>query len=149
MTSIAHGGARAAIIDLMNLYCYAIDRGDLKTFGRLFKGAQWIAEGQVPGPEAANNLIIYADGTPRTKHTLSNIQVDVHEQAGTAKARSYVTVFQQTDDFPLQVIFAGDYFDDFVCIDGAWQFLRREIKFSLIGDMSAHLRVPGLTIPGA
>ena len=42
--------AQKEITDLMNLYCTAIDSGDLKTFGRLFANATWIAEGRVPGP---------------------------------------------------------------------------------------------------
>jgi hypothetical protein len=60
-----------------------------------------------------------------------------------------VTVYQATDDFPLQAIFAGDYFDTFVNEAGQWRFAVREIRHSLIGDMSRHLRIPALTIPGA
>ena len=33
--------------------------------------------------------------------------VEVDETVGTATARSYFTVLQQLDDFPLQVIVAG------------------------------------------
>ena len=137
------------ILALMNQYCYAIDTGDLESFGRLFGHAQWIAEGQTPGEDSLANIILYTDGTPRTKHTISNITLEIDEEAGTAKGHSYVTVFQQTNDFPLQAIFSGDYHDEFECVDGKWRFSRREIKNSLIGDMSAHLRNPSATIPGA
>ncbi len=138
---------REQILDLMNRYCFAIDSGDLKTFGELFKQAKWIAEGHTPGKESANNLILYADGTPRTKHVMSNIQIEV--VGDDAKAHSYVTVYQATEDFPLQVIFAGDYFDSYRKENGEWRFAMREIRHSLIGDMSKHLRQPSLTIPGA
>ncbi|MEM7015872.1 MAG: nuclear transport factor 2 family protein [Pseudomonadota bacterium] len=141
--------AENEIRNLMNHYCYAIDSGDLKSFGRLFKHAEWIAEGKKPGSDSLSNLIIYPDGTPRTKHTLSNITLEIDEAAGIAKGHCYVTVFQQTSDFPLQAIFAGDYYDEFKHVDGKWQFSKREIRNSLIGDMSAHLKNPSDTIPGA
>ncbi len=137
------------IRDLMNQYCYAIDCGDFKTLQRLLQHAQWIAEGQTPGPEAANNVILYADGTPRTKHIITNISIDLDSGDATASAHSYVTVYQATDDFPLQAIFVGEYFDTFEKEGGRWRFAVREIKRSLIGDMSRHLRIPSLTIPGA
>ncbi|NKC00317.1 MAG: nuclear transport factor 2 family protein [Pseudomonadales bacterium] len=137
------------ILKLMNDYCYAIDSGDLKTFGQLLKHAEWIAEGKKPGKESQSNLILYEDGTPRTKHTLSNISIEIDEAGGTAKAHSYVTVFQQTEALPLQPIYSGDYFDEFERVNGMWQFSRREIRNSLIGNMSAHLKNPSITIPGA
>ncbi len=134
---------------LMNQYRYAIDSGDLRSFARLFEHAQWIAEGQTPGEDSLSNIILYSDGTPKTKHTTSNVTLDIDEETGTAKAHCYVTVFQQTDEFPLQPIFSGDYHDEFECVDGKWRFTRREIRNSLIGDMTAHLRNPSATIPGA
>ena len=137
------------ILHLMNEYCFAIDSGDLATFGRLFAHAQWIAEGKKPGKESANNLIIYSDGTPRTKHMMSNIDLEIDEINARAVAHCYVTVWQQTDDFLLQAIFAGDYFDEFEQVEGKWRFSKRELRHSLIGDMSAHLKVPSLTIPTA
>ncbi len=141
--------AEDQILRLMNQYCYAIDSGDLKTFGKLMQHAQWIAEGVTPGKESQGNLILYPDGTPRTKHSISNITIDVDQAASTAAAHSYVIVYQQTESLPLQPIFAGDYFDEFECIEGEWRFSKREIRHSLIGDMSANLKVPSLTIPGA
>ena len=93
--------AQKEITDLMNLYCSAIDSGDLKTFARLFANATWIAEGRVPGPESMNNMILYADGTPRTKHVITNLTLDIDEAASTASGHSYVTVYQQTPEFPL------------------------------------------------
>ena len=137
------------ILGLMNQYCYAIDTGDLAGLGRLLEHAEWIAEGKKAAPDASSNIIFYQDGTPRTKHTTSNITLEIDEADGTARGRSYVTVFQQTVDFPLQPIFSGDYYDEFERIAGEWRFRKREIRNSLIGDMSAHLKNPSATIPGA
>lgn len=137
------------IIKLMNDYCFAIDSGDLATFARMFAHAEWISESKRPSKESANNLILYPDGTPRTKHAISNISLEIDESNDKAKGQSYVVVWQQTEDFPLQAIFAGDYFDEFQRVEGQWRFSKRELRNSLVGDMSAHLKVPSLTIPGA
>ena len=137
------------IRNLMNEYCYAIDSGDFVTFAKLFQNAEWIAEGKKPSNESANNIIIYEDGTPKTKHTITNISIDVDEERNKAIAHSYVTVYQGTADFPLLVIFSGDYYDEFKKIDGAWCFSKREIRNSITGDMCAHLKIPSLTIPSA
>ena len=141
--------AQKEITDLMNLYCTAIDSGDLKTFGKLFATASWVAEGRVPGPNSMNNMILYEDGTPRTKHVITNLTLDIDETAGTASGHCYVTVYQQTSDFPLQAIFVGEYYDTFSRSAQDWAFTRREIRNSLIGNMRAHLKTPSLTIPGA
>ena len=140
--------ARDEILHLMHRYCTAIDTGDFKGLGELFEHAEWIVEGSEPraGKRAllalAEEVHLYADGTPRTKHFQSNVDLAVDEEAGTARAESYLTVFQQTDDFPLQSIFVGHYFDDFERVDGAWRFKRRFIRYPLVGDISAHLKTP-------
>ena len=141
--------AQKEITDLMNLYCTAIDSGDLKTFSRLFANATRVAEGRVPGPESMNNMIVYEDGTPRTKHVITNLTLDIDQAAGAATGHCYVTVYQQTPEFPLQAIFVGEYYDTFSLSAQGWAFTRREIRHSLIGNMRAHLKTPSLTIPGA
>ena len=141
--------AENAILDLVNQYGFVLDTGDFESFGRLFKHAEWIAEGQKLGEEGLSNIRIYDDGTPKTKHVTSNVALKIDEPEGKATGQCYVTVFQQTKEFPLQPIFSGHYFDEFERADGLWRFTRREIRYSLIGDMSAHLKVPSATIPGA
>ena len=141
--------AEKEILKLINQYSFALDTGDFESFGRLFEHADWIAEGQKLGEDAMSNIKMYDDGTPRTKHVASNVALDIDESEGKANGQCYVTVFQQTDDFPLQPIFSGHYFDEFECVDDVWRFARREIKYSLIGDMTAHLKLPSATIPGA
>ena len=100
------------IRDLMNQYCYAIDSGDFKTLQRLLQHAQWIAEGQTPGPKRLTMSFF----TPTARHvpsTSSLTSASTDSGDATASAHSYVTVYQATDDFPLQAIFVGEYFDTF------------------------------------
>ncbi len=52
---------------------------------------------------------------------------------------SYYTVFQQTDELPLQPIIAGRYHDTFHRVDGEWCFDTREMFVDLTGDLSHHL----------
>src|ERR1700731_1599374 len=84
--------------------------------------------------------IVYPDGTPRTKHVVTNPIIEVDDAAGTATCRSYYTVLQHTDDLPLQVIVTGRYDDRFERVNGRWRFSYRD--YSLIdatGDVSHHL----------
>jgi hypothetical protein len=138
------------IRDLMNKYCYFVDSADFESSAQLLEHAEWIAGGKIPDETAlARNLILYSDGTPKTKHTISNISIEIDEAADYASAHSYVTVFQQTDDFPLQAIVCGDYYDEFARVGGIWRFTKREFKNYIVGDMTAHLRNPSEVIPGA
>jgi len=146
--------SREEILHLMNVYGFTIDTGDLDGFAALFEHGEWGMQGADPFigkdqfREALQNVIIYEDGTPRTKHVTANVDLEIDESAGRAKSQCYVTVFQQTDNFPLQPIFSGHYFDDFERIDGHWRFKKRDIRNQLVGDMSAHLKTIGEIVPG-
>ena len=88
-------------------------------------------------------MVLYLDGTPRTKHVVTNPIIEVDEGVGTATCRSYYTVPQQTDDFPLQVIVAGRYHDQFQRVDGQWRYCFRDYPLiDLVGDLSHHLSRP-------
>jgi 3-phenylpropionate/cinnamic acid dioxygenase small subunit len=80
---------------------------------------------------------IHEDGTPRTKHVVSNVDIQVDGEEATA--RSYVTVFQQTDVLPLQPIASGSYLDRFERVNGNWRFADRLITGFLLGDRSQHV----------
>jgi hypothetical protein len=146
--------SREEILHLMNLYGFTIDTGDLDGFAGLFEHGEWGMEGADPFVgkqqflEALSNVIIYENGTPRTKHVTASVDLEIDDAAGTAKSQCYVTVFQQTDKFPLQAIFSGHYFDEFECEEGCWRFKKRHIKYQLVGDMSAHLKTVGDIVPG-
>jgi hypothetical protein len=80
---------------------------------------------------------VHPDGTPRTKHVVTNVVIDV--DGDTATARSYATVLQQTDVLPLQPIASGRYVDRFERVDGRWRFADRLISGFLLGDRSQHI----------
>ena len=146
-------GAREEILHLINSYGFTIDTGDLDGFASLFEHGEWTVEGAPPnfGKEqvlaVVSTVRIYPDGTPRTKHATSNVDLEIDEAAGTAKCQSYVTLFQQTDELPLQAIFSGHYFDDFERVGGRWRFKKRLIRHALVGDLSKHLGTPASVVP--
>jgi 3-phenylpropionate/cinnamic acid dioxygenase small subunit len=135
-----------AIENLIYRYAERIDAGDLAgvaelfTHGRIQAAPGIVFEGaeQVRGMyDSATRL--YDDGTPRTRHTTTNVAIETDDEAGTAAARAYYTVFQQTDELPLQPIIAGRYADTFHRVEGQWWFDTREIFVDLSGDLSHHL----------
>jgi 3-phenylpropionate/cinnamic acid dioxygenase small subunit len=144
--------SEVAITNLLYRYAECVDTGDFKTMAELFAHAQMRTRldngeiGMLDGPSVASNMsqqvVIYPDGTPRTKHVTTNAIVEVDEDAGVADARSYYTVFQQLDDFPLQAIITGHYVDRFERVDGEWRWAFRDYSFvDQIGDLSRHLKM--------
>jgi 3-phenylpropionate/cinnamic acid dioxygenase small subunit len=138
---------RAAIAALVFTYAERIDAGDLDGVAALFAEAVYRSDrgGRYEGTAAVREILgrlvkLHADGTPRTKHVTTNLVVDVDASAGTASARSYFTVLQQTAAVPLQAIVAGRYEDRFVRAARGWRFADRLIHMDLVGDLSDHLR---------
>jgi hypothetical protein len=138
--------SRRAIERLMNDYCYLIDSGDIDAFSALFAGGHWGVIGEPGGPavgaaavaERLQAVILYEDGTPRTKHLMSNVDIEVESETR-ATARCCIMVMQAVvPELPLQAIFIGRYDDVFECVDGEWRFLSRDIHPDLIGRMDFH-----------
>lgn len=134
------------IENLVYAYAERIDAGDLAGVAELFRnGRIQAAPGVVfEGADAVQSMYdnatrLYDDGTPRTRHVTTNVAVEVDDDAGTATARSYYTVFQQTPELPLQPIIAGHYRDTFHRVNGQWAFDTREMFVDLTGDLSRHL----------
>ena len=103
------------------------------------------AAGPVRGRDAIEkmlraSLIVYDDGTPRTKHVTTNIAIEIDEEAGSADSRSYFTVLQALPELALQPIVSGRYQDRFARRDGRWRFVERRVRTDLVGDVSRHLR---------
>jgi 3-phenylpropionate/cinnamic acid dioxygenase small subunit len=135
-----------SIENLIYAYAERIDAGDLAAVARLFRhgrieavpGVFLEGEEQVRGLYESSTRL-YDDGTPRTRHTTTNVAIELDDAAGTANARSYYTVFQQTDELPLQPIISGHYHDSFHRVDGEWCFDTRQMFVDLTGDLSHHL----------
>lgn len=142
--------AAREIENLLHTYAERIDSGDLEGVADLFVHGRILASpdagpaGAIVGREGVLKLYrastrIYDDGSPHTKHVTTNSIIEVEEGAQAAAARSYFTVFQRLEDFPLQPIIAGRYRDTFRRIDGRWWFDTRIMIVDLVGDLSRHL----------
>jgi hypothetical protein len=138
------------IENLLHRYAERIDAGDLEgvadlfAHGRIRPSVDAPPDQAIEGREAVLALYrgstrIYEDGSPHTKHVTTNSIVEVEEGANAGSARSYFTVFQQVEDFPLQPIISGRYHDTFQCLDGRWWFDTRIMLVDLVGDLSRHL----------
>ncbi len=138
------------IENLMYTYAERIDAGNLEGVADLFADGRIRAAPDTPfeqtvvGRDAVlvmyqNSTRIYPCGTPRTKHVTTNAIIETDDDAGAGSARSYYTVFQQLDDFPLQSIITGRYHDTFHRIDGKWCFDTRIMLVDQMGDLSRHL----------
>jgi len=137
------------ITTLLYRYAECVDSGDFDGAATLFGHAELRV-----GPEATVDaaairrmwhtlVIVYPDGTPRTKHVVTNPIVEVDEATGTATCRSYYTVLQQTDGFPLQAVVTGRYRDRFAREAGRWHFTYRDYTLiDQVGDLSHHLTRP-------
>jgi 3-phenylpropionate/cinnamic acid dioxygenase small subunit len=143
--------AETEIANLLYRYAEFMDSGDFAGAAALFEHARLRVGGGGDGTVDSATMLtlwqsgvtVYPDGTPRTKHVVTNPIIGVDDAAGTATCRSYYTVFQQTGDFALQPIVAGRYHDQFERVDGTWRFVFRDYSMmDMIGDVSHHLHGP-------
>jgi 3-phenylpropionate/cinnamic acid dioxygenase small subunit len=137
-----------AINALLMTYAELVDAGRYAEVGGLFEHSTYRIEhadgvhvSSYEGAAAVQGFCeqtrIYADGTPRTKHVFTNVVIEADGDHATA--RSYGTVFQQTDQLPLQAIASGRYIDRFERVEGTWRFADRLITGFLLGDRSHHV----------
>ena len=138
--------SKEAILELMNEYCFSVDRGDLDGFAGLFEKGSFEIEGDPNGPLVGaqavrgmlDNVTLY-DGQTHTKHVMSNVQINIDEAGNSAAAQCYLTVYQAVPpDFPLQPIFIGHYRDRFARDNAGWHFTHRLITRMLVGNLSFH-----------
>jgi hypothetical protein len=149
--------ARGDIESLLYRYAEAIDAGDFEAVGGLFAHGRICGPDGVPYATGADEVTrMYEattrrypdDGTPKTRHMISNPIIDVDSAASTATSRSRFTVYQATESLPLQPIIAGDYHDRFARVDGRWTFGERVMLPALYGDLSQHLLLAEHRRPG-
>jgi ketosteroid isomerase-like protein len=136
-----------ALENLIATYAELVDAGDFAGVGGLFADATFRGGAAVHGRDAVAKMlrdavILYDDGTPRTKHVTTNSIIEVSGE--TATARSYFTVLQALPDLPLQTIVAGRYHDRFARTSEQWRFTERQVYVDLVGDVSRHLAAGSL-----
>jgi ketosteroid isomerase-like protein len=140
--------ASEAITKLIYTYAERIDAGDFAGVGELFAHATLTFEGfgdAVAGSDAIAALYArttrrYEDGTPRTKHVMTNVMVDVADEGEVAASRSYFTVLQAVPGaLALQPVIAGRYRHTYERVDGRWRVLTMHIIIDLVGDLGHHM----------
>ena len=137
-----------AITKLVYTYAERIDAGDFAGIGALFEHATLTFEGYdeaVSGPEAIAALYTrstrrYDDGTPRTKHVMTNVIVDVADDGAHAASRSYFTVLQAVPGaLALQPVIAGRYRHTYQRAEGQWRVASMHVMIDLVGDLGHHM----------
>ena len=129
-------------------YAERIDSGDFAGVAELFEHATMTFEGfgdAVSGAGAIEDLYTrttrrYEDGTPRTKHVMTNVIVDVADDGRSASSRSYFTVLQAVPgELALQPVIAGRYRHTFEYVDEHWRVETMHIIIDLVGDLGHHM----------
>jgi 3-phenylpropionate/cinnamic acid dioxygenase small subunit len=137
-----------AITTLLYTYAERIDAGDFAGVAEVFAHATLTFEGfaaAVSGPGAVQSLYErttrrYEDGTPRTKHVMTNVIVDVAADGISATSRSYFTVLQAVPGaLALQPVIAGRYRNAYDCVGGQWRFTKVHIVIDLVGELGHHM----------
>lgn len=135
----------AAIRGLLNAYCERLDAGDFDGVAALFaRGAFRSPAGtNLEGTDAVRRMydavIVYEDGTPRTKHVLGTVVVTVDARTGHASAQSDFTVIQAVGGAALRPVLVGRYHDSFARTEGVWHFTDRMVRPDFEGDLSQHM----------
>ncbi|QJB68817.1 nuclear transport factor 2 family protein [Parasphingorhabdus halotolerans] len=141
-----------AAIDIPNLiyrYANAIDAADFDGAAAMFDHGHVVANGhEIKGAENIKTMWeswirLYPDGTPRTRHIITNPIIELSDDATTATCHAQWTVLQATDELPLQPIATGRYRDRFAIIGGAWSYTEKEyLQTDLVGNTSGHTKQP-------
>ena len=139
-----------AVTKLVYTYAERIDAGDFAGIGELFEHATLTFEGYddaVSGRDAIEALYTrttkrHDDGTPRTKHVMTNVIVDVAESGEHAASRSYFTVLQAVPgSLALQPVIAGRYRHTYDLVGGRWRVVSMHVMIDLMGDLGQHMLI--------
>ena len=135
------------VMNLIHAYPDCIDRGDYAGIAELLGDAEIeMGDGNVMTGQANVEAYYHRwtrrypdDGTPHTRHCVTNPIVHIDDDAGTAVVKYYIMVLQRTDELPLQPVWANKYEDTLHFVEGRWRFAKRKGYDHLPGDTSHHL----------
>ncbi len=131
------------IAGLLFEYARRIDAGDFEGVAELFREGRIVTDfGEAVGYQAVLEMYqsstrLYPDGTPRTRHLTTNLDIRLADDV--AHCNSCFTVMQSLEDFPLQAIISGRYRDTLVRDARGWRFEQRRMLPDMLGDLSRHL----------
>lgn len=134
------------IINLINKYPELLDQGRVDELAEMFKDADFYKPNEIFSKNVIGLKGLWKEwvkfyepnNEPKTRHLSTNISVEFLSDVK-ARAKSYLTVFQAIEDFPLQPIICVTDHDTFQKTDGVWHFIERREYVGLLGDLSAHL----------
>ena len=133
------------ITALIHAYAARLDAGDLDGVAALFEHATWRSDATravLRGTDqvrAVYDRVHLYEGSPRTKHLITNLCIDMEPGADSAGADCYFTVLQGiVPGEPIQTILSGRYEDRFERVSGTWRFSDRLIIVDLAGDQRKH-----------
>lgn len=139
--------------NLLGRYCERVDAGDWDGVGALFSDGRLATEdGTLLAAGAEEIAAFYRgithlhEGSPRTKHLVADVVIDLEAGGDHAVVRSSYLVLQAVDGaLALQPIVAGRYVDTFHRAadrgEGGWMWRERRFTVDLTGDLSSHLRI--------
>lgn len=131
-----------AIANLVAAYAFLNDDADIGGLGDLFAEAIFTLDGAVARGKAeieamaAAIIPIGPDGRSATSHEITNLSIEMDDEAGSATAQSYWTLYQAVSGTPRQAVLAGRYRDEFSRANGRWRFARREAVIRWRADPS-------------
>ena len=138
------------ILNLIYTLAAKFDAGDFEGAARMLsEGVFEMGQGQqVSASEMLalwKDILILYNGSPRTRHVVTNTALEIGEKSGFATCRSVYSVWQQPPDKPLSLIVSGRYDDEFICEGGVWRFAKRAYQqMDLVGDLSNHLNADAI-----
>lgn len=135
---------------LLAEYADAFDAGDFARAAAMFDGGCVVVDGQeVAGADKIaamwkSFVKLYEDGTPKTRHLVTNPAITLSDHGKEARCCSQWTVLQQAPGKALTIVGTGRYDDQFLFDGTRWRFQRRSYaSVDFWGDASAHLKNPG------
>ncbi|MEX1006386.1 MAG: nuclear transport factor 2 family protein [Acidimicrobiia bacterium] len=138
-------GDREEITALVYRYAELLDGGDIGGVVDLFADAAWRSgsTGEVRREreqiKSVYDRVILYDGTPKTRHLITNLTIDLVDGASVATGRCSYTVLQGIDaGSPIETILTGRYHDQYRRGPRGWQFAERVFIVDLVGDQSRH-----------
>jgi 3-phenylpropionate/cinnamic acid dioxygenase small subunit len=123
---------------LVHSYARLLDGGDIDAVVALFEHSTWrsLPNGStLRGAEVrpVYEQLMARQGGDRTKHLITNLNIDVDANGMTARAHCYWTVLHAGPGQPVTINLSGQYADRFVKADQRWRFADRLITVDLHG----------------
>jgi 3-phenylpropionate/cinnamic acid dioxygenase small subunit len=144
-------GDRDDIAALVHRYAELIDAGDMDGVVAMFSAATWRSDAsgavlRTPEEirEVYDRIVLYEDGTPKTRHLMNNLIIEMADGADDATARCSYTVLQGGDPgTPIEPILVGRYHDRYHRGPDGWHLADRRFIIDLVGDQSRHFPSDG------